>query len=390
MLARMLLPAGFVFLVASLAAAETPSVPPRNDDASSAAALRQLFGNQPRVEVFGQPGANNTIQTGGNPEVIDELEKRIRELAVAADQDAPEGVSDPVGAGKGPAAPQRGAPAGPSPSVKVFHLRVPAKETAQTLRELFPHVGFAVEPVSNLLIVSAPQADAEIIEALVRQMDVPPARVRISVIVAEIAGGPGEIWEPKGDFTEASRQLAEMARKGSGSILRRMQLATIDNQVATVQIGEEVSVVTGVSRFGPRGETQRTTQRENVGTLLTCTPRSARGDITMELMFEMSRFLPADIATAVPAAAVPAAPAVPATASAAPVPEPGRGGFSSRSDDAAAATPVPPSLTPQKQVATFRGTVLIPSGRAVALTDFATKDVGSPTRIILLVGAEAN
>lgn len=242
---------------------------------------------------------------------------------------------------------------------QTYRTHGPVADLANTLRGMFVDSTIVAAPVSNSLLVSATQADAPIIEALLRQLDVSPARVRISVLVAELTDAT-ETWEPKGTWDEARVELEALAAKGNGSILRRIQMSTLANQIASVQVGETVNLQVGRS-FSPRGELP-SYQAQQLGTMLTCTPRpDPEGQVTMEVAFEMSRLAPQ--------LAKPTAPA-PSEGSA------GSGGAASSLGG------------PQRQSATVRTTVSIPKGKAISISDFATQDAGAPSRLILVVGCE--
>lgn len=242
---------------------------------------------------------------------------------------------------------------------QTYRTHGPVADLANTLRGMFVDSTIVAAPVSNSLLVSATQADAPIIEALLRQLDVAPARVRISVLVAELIDAT-ETWEPKGTWDEARGELEALAAKGNGSILRRIQMSTLANQIASVQVGETVNLQVGRS-FSPRGELP-SYQAQQLGTMLTCTPRpDPEGQVTMEVAFEMSRLAPQ--------LAKPTAPA-PSEGPA------GSGGAASSLGG------------PQRQSATVRTTVSIPKGKAISISDFATQDAGAPSRLILVVGCE--
>jgi len=307
---------------------------PRGNQPGPVGAGRQVPSAQP---AGGADSPNNPIKSAQD---VLELQKKIR--------------SETLGRGPGPLS----ASAMAERVTQVYRVHHPAADVANTLRGLFADSSIVAEQQSNSLLVAATPSDAPIIEALVRQIDVAPARVQVSVLVAELSGAT-EAWEPKGTWDEASRELEAMAAKGAGSILRRIRLSTLNNQIASVQMGETVNILTGKT-ISPRGEIP-SYQATQVGTMLTCTPRTdPDGQVTMELAFEMSRLAPA----------APKGAAGPGTSE----------------------TPSGPSASslagPQRQTATVRTTVSIPKGKAVSISDFATQDAGAPSRLILVVGCE--
>lgn len=256
---------------------------------------------------------------------------------------------------------------------RVYRTHGPVADLASTLRGIFVDSTIAAEPVGNSILVSATQADAPIIEALLRELDVVPARVRISVLVAELNGAT-ESWQPKGTWDEARRELEALAAKGNGSILRRIHVSTLDNQIAQTQMSENVSLPTGSFR-SPRGETSRTFEMHQVGTTLTCTPRvDQSGNVMMEIAYEMSRLVPETVTkeTAAKEATPPEeTPPTPERSFSRPVPT----GF------------VTSGTPPTRQTKT-RTTVSIPKGKAISISDFATQDGSAPSRLILVVGCE--
>ena len=405
MFARLLLPAGILFLCAGSAPAETRTIELKNvDNTAAKSVLREVLGDRKGIAIVFQPGAERTLQVSGQTKDVDEVARIIKLVEETALAQGPGGlapVEDPAGPAAPPAAPTEALPAAPATSPRggtgpvrvsplgpgkavegvtrvhrIFHPRGSAADVAHAVRPLFPDAGIAVESVSNTLILLAPEGDLMIIEALLREIDVAPARVRISLVVAEI---PAEAdWQPTGSFAEERVRLEEIARKSRGGILRRIEAATLNNQIATVQFSDEVSIVVGGSRFGPRGDFQAQMQREQIGTMFVFTPRAeADGGVTMEAAFEMSRFLPS------PAPAVPVAPPAATTPTAA-TPADGVKRFT----EAPSAPPVAPP--PPKQSTTVRTTILIPKDKAVAISDFAKKDENSPTRLVLLLGAAVN
>jgi hypothetical protein len=88
--------------------------------------------------------------------------------------------------------------------------------------------------------------------------------------------------------------LRALSAKRTVQILSRPQIRTLDNQIAQVQVGQNVPVVTGVSINAL--QTTPTITRDNAGLILTVTPRiSPDGQVVMEVAAERSEYTGAGV-----------------------------------------------------------------------------------------------
>lgn len=228
----------------------------------------------------------------------------------------------------------------PPATVRIYHCNMPVRELARTLQELAGEsdVRIVSEQINNLLIVRATEAELERFDSLVRELNRPAPRVALSLTVLEVDGSL-DVQDPD--------ELLRMVEAGQGARIREIRLTSLENQVASVQLGERRPVVNGAS-FARGGERFNTYQQEQFGTMLTMTARVDEGGrVVAELSFEMSR-LDESIAAA---------------------------------ESAAEGTP------PALRTATLQTTVSIPDGESVLLTDFDSQDSPDGKRLIGIVTA---
>jgi len=90
--------------------------------------------------------------------------------------------------------------------------------------------------------------------------------------------------------SEISVLLRALAAKRTVHILSRPQITTLDNQIAQIQVGEQVPVVDGVNVTGT-GVANPNIRQDNAGIILTVTPRIRPDNtIVMETVAEKSNF----------------------------------------------------------------------------------------------------
>jgi type II secretory pathway component GspD/PulD (secretin) len=178
-----------------------------------------------------------------------------------------------------------------------------AAELAKVLSQFFrndPEVEILAEPTSNSLLIRVPSSSLGDILKTLQQVDRSPRQVSVEVFIAEIVpadGGKGPM--PKfvaKDFTGPTDQvLAKIHGLKDGRQLgavKRIQLATLEGQQATMLVGEMKPMITGTSKgggFGGKGTTY-TIQYRDVGMNVTLTPRvSPEGVVALDLKLEESR-----------------------------------------------------------------------------------------------------
>ena len=186
-------------------------------------------------------------------------------------------------------------------------LGAEAVGTAQRL--LDEEVAIVAEPISNSLLVSASPRYFEQVQAMIEELDQPQKQVLIQVLLAEVTldGSTewGMQWQSDMDLTEKDIPvdtasvnsrfgldpssamggltttltgdnwgfiLKAMQSDGRLEILSRPQILAVDNQVASIEVGQRVPVVTG-SRVTERGDSINTFEYQSVGIQLEVTPR---------------------------------------------------------------------------------------------------------------------
>ncbi len=91
---------------------------------------------------------------------------------------------------------------------------------------------------------------------------------------------------------QVSMLLRALSARRQVHILSRPQIRTLDNQVAQIQVGQQVPIVNGVNLNGATGSASPQIIQDSAGIILTVTPRiSPEENIVMEVVAEKSAFL---------------------------------------------------------------------------------------------------
>jgi type II secretory pathway component GspD/PulD (secretin) len=166
---------------------------------------------------------------------------------------------------------------------------VPVADLAQALQELAAKVEVLLvsEPVSNHLILSGAPEAVQSLAAVLERIDRLPRRIEIRLLLVEVRDSDVKFEE--GAFDDYAAELEQLQASGAATIVSRMRLTTLENQVAQVQMGATRPSVTGrVFDRGGRGSNSYVMNDE--GTLLSVIPRaSGDGTIVMELNIEQTR-----------------------------------------------------------------------------------------------------
>ncbi len=253
----------------------------------------------------------------------------------------------------GPARAQQEVPAGDAQpdQVKVIQVHGDVASLANTLAYLAEGTRTQVmtDPRTNSLILRGSAESLETIMAVIQRLDQPIRQVEVRLLVAELAGSSDATPEFDPDFEVAVAQVRKLQTEGNATVLKRIQLASLENKPATVQVGETQALAVG-ENFGPGGrQPQRSYQMQDMGTLVEVTPRvAADGKVLLDLSFELTRLAPARR------------------------PEP---------DEA-------DPFVPQGRVtAVLKSSVAVPNGQTVTVTDFASAATPEDARLIMLLSA---
>src|SRR5262249_55094219 len=114
-------------------------------------------------------------------------------------------------------------------------------------------------PSNCLLIRAAPKVFAEVVQ-LLEQLDRRPQLVSVELLIAEVTPRKGKDGKPvRGELDEKEftgpaqavlEKLEALRKNGVIGSLKRIQLTAVENQPASVIIGETKPVVTGVTTTG--------------------------------------------------------------------------------------------------------------------------------------------
>lgn len=181
------------------------------------------------------------------------------------------------------------------------------------------------DSANNALLILADQQDYAVIEAALRQLDIEPMQVLIEASIIEINLTDelryGLEWLVRGrtdDYTgdatldfdnpglsaitpgfsyvlrkadEVRLAINALAEDAQINVLSSPALMVLNNQTATIRVGDEVPVPTrqSVSNIDPDAPTVNEVEYRNTGVLLAVTPRlNANGLVTMDIDQEVS------------------------------------------------------------------------------------------------------
>jgi type II secretion system protein D len=178
------------------------------------------------------------------------------------------------------------------------------------IRQLEQEVTVIGDEKSNKLVISASPRYIETVAQIVEELDASPPQVMIQVLIAEVTldnadswgvdiniggmvatskiGGDGYVFDSLAggagvatslgvpnfsvastDFTLLLRALEEQGRL---EVLSRPHIIVNNNEEATINVGEDIAIVTGVVRDSIGGGTTANVTRRDVGIILTVRP----------------------------------------------------------------------------------------------------------------------
>jgi type II secretory pathway component GspD/PulD (secretin) len=162
-----------------------------------------------------------------------------------------------------------------------------AKELAGILGKHFKGVAeiqVLPDSPSNCLLISADSKVFTEVVQLLEKLDRRPQVVSVELLIAEVPASkakdgklaPGKLDEK--EFSGPAKEVVEKleARRGDGSIasLKRIQLTAVENQIASVTLGETKPIVSAVTVTGT-GRVAKSIMYRNTGTKAQITVRVA-------------------------------------------------------------------------------------------------------------------
>jgi general secretion pathway protein D len=180
-------------------------------------------------------------------------------------------------------------------------------------------VRVVADAVSNSVMVLSPERNFDRIRRLLEQLDQPVKQVLVRILVAEVTLEKGidlgvELTGGTRDSTTASNVFTDfnlfdsalgvngflientdfraairaLATDTNFDVLSRPYVLTTDNQEATVNVSQEVPVITG-SRTDQNNNVTSTFERRDVGIILTVTPQiNSEGLVVLDVTQELS------------------------------------------------------------------------------------------------------
>lgn len=189
------------------------------------------------------------------------------------------------------------------------------------LRQLEEEVTVVGDEKSNKLVISTSPRYMETVLNIVKELDAAPPQVQIQVLLAEVTLDNSDTWGMDinvGPFGGEAYRIGTLAgqagvatslgvpnlaissadfgllirslqAQGKLEVLSNPQVMVNNNQIATINVGEDVAIVDGVERFS-QGNSTAIVKRQNVGIILKVTPSiSADGFVRMEVSPEISQ-----------------------------------------------------------------------------------------------------
>ncbi len=197
--------------------------------------------------------------------------------------------------------------------------------TGSLARQLEQEVTVVGDEKSNKVLVSASPRYIETVKKIIAELDASPPQVMIQVLLAEVTlddtsewgldfnvgldvatskfGGDGYVFNKLAagagaatalgvpNFSVSSTDFNLLIRalevQGKLEVLSRPQVTVNNNEQAMIQVGENVSIVTGSNQFQDR--VSAVTERQDVGIILNVTPSiSPDGFVRMDIAPEIS------------------------------------------------------------------------------------------------------
>lgn len=243
-----------------------------------------------------------------------------------------------------------------------------ASDLAGALGQLFQgtaDVQVHAEASSNCLLVSAPPAVLDEVIKILGQLDRPPQSVALEVLILDLPARRDEaaklervepLLDPRvfnGPIEDVLAKVQDLQRKGWISGLKRVRLTALDNQQASVQVGETKPMVTG-STVSRGGLASNTVTFRDMGTLVNVVPKiTPDGSVQLRLTVEESR--PRSAENNLPLGSAE------------------RGGA--------------PLSPPQLVTTSLRTTLTVPGGRAIVASGIATEGKAENGQTLVIVTA---
>ncbi len=166
---------------------------------------------------------------------------------------------------------------------------VPVAELADVIQQLTRKGEVTVVPevITNHLVLSGPPDLVRRLSTVLEQIDRLPRRIEIQALLVELRDLEVEVAD--GEFEDHARSLRDLAANGGATILTRVRMTTLDNQLAQVQVGGQKAVLTG-GVFSPRdGRRSNTYQVDEEGLIVAVTPRATDESIMLNISVEETR-----------------------------------------------------------------------------------------------------
>jgi type II secretory pathway component GspD/PulD (secretin) len=176
---------------------------------------------------------------------------------------------------------------------------LPPADLAKALNAYFQGRVEAVpvsDKTSNVLVISTTSAIRAELLATLEKLDRKPSMLEVEVLIAELRAdakeGPAKVEEAalSGPTDRVNAKLQAMQKAGQLAALRHFKLSALENQRATLRMGENRPYTIG-STINARGISTGSINYRELGTTLSLTPRLAGSDCIVDLELEDSGML---------------------------------------------------------------------------------------------------
>lgn len=195
------------------------------------------------------------------------------------------------------------------------------EQTGTALRRLEQEVTVVGDEKSNKLVISTSPRYVDMVMSMVKELDASPPQVVIQVLLAEVTVNSADTWGADfhlNNLTGESVNVASLAAgagvasalgvpnltfassdfdlilraletQGKLQVLSRPYVTARNNEPASIQVGDNVAIVTNVNNYLGSNTTQADVERRDIGIILNVTPSiSPDGFVRMDLKPEIS------------------------------------------------------------------------------------------------------
>lgn len=174
--------------------------------------------------------------------------------------------------------------------VIVYRANSPVVRLAKVFGDLGESTAFRAVETSNTLIISADEDSIDKILGVLEQIDPKPQSIRIHAYVLALGDGEEKTEAITGSIDEVNDKIESLSKSNQIESVSKVQLTTLNQQAAFVQIGERKPIATSTMTRNGKETTQYNSV--DVGSVFGITPRLGDQICQLEIDFERSLIRP--------------------------------------------------------------------------------------------------